>query len=34
MLQAIAEVWTAGPPNLAVLTEVFARYQTELVGPG
>ena len=33
MLQAIAQVWTAGPPNLAAITEVFARYQTELVEP-
>jgi len=33
MLQAIAQVWPAGPPNLGAITEVFARYQTELVGP-
>jgi mannose-6-phosphate isomerase-like protein (cupin superfamily) len=33
-LQAVAQIWTAGPPDPAALVEVMARYDTELVRPG
>jgi hypothetical protein len=28
------QLWTAGPPDLAALVEVMARYGSEIVRPG